>query len=153
MIFNNKKIIIIGDKDGVSAPAIEACLANSKVDVVLSVTTCFNCSLAGALDEELQLKVDDKLKFYGSENIIVILGGGEAENCSITAESLYSGDVSEIGSVKEYNNGLKVYHAMEKLIVERYNPKVYEEKMRVLEYVLDLDRIKTEMEKIRDRFV
>lgn len=40
-IFENKKIIIIGDRDGIPGPAMEACLGNVSCEVVFSATECF----------------------------------------------------------------------------------------------------------------
>lgn len=145
MIFNNKKVIVIGDKDGASAPAIEACIKNTEAQVVLSVTACYNCSLGGALDEDLEHQIEDKISRYGSEKLVVILGGSEAEACGITAEAIYSLAVGE--------KGIRVYHALEKLLIEEYDTEVYREKIGVLEYVLELDSLSKEMEEIRSKFV
>jgi len=40
-LFNGKKFIVIGDRDGVPGPAIEECLKNGGYDVVFSSTECF----------------------------------------------------------------------------------------------------------------
>ena len=40
-IFNGKKIIIIGDRDGIPGPAMEACLEGTGAEVVFSATECF----------------------------------------------------------------------------------------------------------------
>lgn len=40
-MFEGKKIIIIGDRDGVPGPAIEECVKSAKADVVFSTTECF----------------------------------------------------------------------------------------------------------------
>lgn len=39
--FDNKKIIIIGDRDGIPGPAIEECLKGKDLEVVYSSTECF----------------------------------------------------------------------------------------------------------------
>jgi len=36
-----KKLILLGERDGVAGPAMEVCLKNSGADVVFSVTECF----------------------------------------------------------------------------------------------------------------
>ena len=41
MSFDNKKVIIIGDRDGIPGQAIEACLENTSAEVVFSSTECF----------------------------------------------------------------------------------------------------------------
>jgi glycine reductase len=40
-MLKNKKLIIIGDKDGVTASAIEQCLKDSEAEIVFSADECF----------------------------------------------------------------------------------------------------------------
>ena len=40
-LLNGKKVIIIGDRDGVPGPAIEASAKTAGADVVYSATECF----------------------------------------------------------------------------------------------------------------
>ena len=40
-IITGKKIIIIGDRDGIPGPAIEECLKTAGADVVFASTECF----------------------------------------------------------------------------------------------------------------
>ncbi len=40
-ILKDKKVIIIGDRDGVPGPAIEECVKSAGGDVVFSSTECF----------------------------------------------------------------------------------------------------------------
>lgn len=40
-IIDNKKVIIIGDRDGVPGPAIEECLKGTSAEVIFSSTECF----------------------------------------------------------------------------------------------------------------
>lgn len=40
-ILNGKKVIIIGDRDGVPGPAIAACATTAGAEVVFSSTECF----------------------------------------------------------------------------------------------------------------
>jgi len=39
--FANKKVIVIGDRDGVPGPAIEECLKAVGAEVIFSSTECF----------------------------------------------------------------------------------------------------------------
>lgn len=41
MQLKGKQAIVIGERDGVQAPAIEACLATAGARVVYSITECF----------------------------------------------------------------------------------------------------------------
>jgi glycine reductase len=40
-MLNGKKIIVLGDRDGIPGGAIEACLAGKDAQVVFSTTACF----------------------------------------------------------------------------------------------------------------
>ena len=40
-ILNGKKVIIIGDRDGIPGPAIAACAESTGAEVVFSSTECF----------------------------------------------------------------------------------------------------------------
>ncbi len=40
-LFEGKKVLIIGDRDGIPGPAIEECLKPTGAEVVFSATECF----------------------------------------------------------------------------------------------------------------
>ncbi len=40
-ILKDKKVIVIGDRDGIPGPAIEECMKAAGADVVFSSTECF----------------------------------------------------------------------------------------------------------------
>lgn len=40
-LYDGKKVIIIGDRDGIPGPAIEECLKETEAEVVFSATECF----------------------------------------------------------------------------------------------------------------
>jgi len=40
-LFNGKKVIVIGDRDGVPGPAIDECLKSAGAEIVFSSTECF----------------------------------------------------------------------------------------------------------------
>lgn len=39
--YDGKKVIVIGDRDGIPAPAITECLKNTTAEVVFASTECF----------------------------------------------------------------------------------------------------------------
>ena len=41
VILKDKKVIIIGDRDGIPGPAIEECVKTAGAEVVYSSTECF----------------------------------------------------------------------------------------------------------------
>lgn len=40
-MFDGKKVIIIGDRDGIPGPAVEECLKSTGAEIVFSATECF----------------------------------------------------------------------------------------------------------------
>lgn len=40
-LLQGKKVIIIGDRDGIPGPAIEECVKTAGADVIFSATECF----------------------------------------------------------------------------------------------------------------
>ncbi len=40
-LLEGKKLIIIGDRDGIPGPAIEKCIEGTEAEVVFSSTECF----------------------------------------------------------------------------------------------------------------
>lgn len=41
LLDENKKVIIVGDRDGIPGPAIEECVKTTPAEVVFSATECF----------------------------------------------------------------------------------------------------------------
>ena len=40
-MFDKKKVIVLGERDGIAAPALTACIRGAGGDVVLAITECF----------------------------------------------------------------------------------------------------------------
>ena len=151
-MLRGKKVIIIGDKDGISAPAIEACVKSAGADVVYSVTKCFQCSAAGAMDAEVQQIVKDLTHKYGAENMTVVIGGAEAETSAISVETMLLGDPTGIGPLAGIALGLAVYHVVEPEIKDQCDESVYDEQCGMMEMVLEVDEIIAEVKSVRERF-
>lgn len=41
MLLKSKKVIIIGERDGVQGPAIEACMRSAGAEPIITQTQCF----------------------------------------------------------------------------------------------------------------
>jgi len=151
-VFDAKKVIIIGDKDGIPGPSIEACIKSTGADIVFATTKCFSCSLAGAMDMELQQTVKDLTEKYGAQNMIVVIGGSEGELSGITAETIAGGDPTFTGPLAGIALGLAVYHIVEPEIKDACEKSVYEEQCGVMEIVLDVHEIISEVKSARGKF-
>lgn len=152
-IFNeNSKVIIIGDRDGIPGPAIEECVKTTPAEIVFSATECFVWTAAGAMDLENQRRVKELTEKYGAENMVVIIGGSEAESAGLAAETVTAGDPTFAGPLAGVSLGLKVYHAVEPEFKESVDADVYDEQIGMMEMVLDVDSIIAEVKAMRDQY-
>ena len=147
-----KIIIIIGDRDGVPGPAIEECVKTAGAEVVYSSTECFVWTAAGAMDLENQKRVLNLTEEHGAENIVVVLGAAEGEAAGLAAETVTAGDPTFAGPLTGVQLGLSVFHVCEPQIKDEVDAGVYDEQVGMMEMVMDVDDIISEMSSIRDEF-
>ena len=103
------------------------------------------------MDLENQKRVKDLAEEYGPENIIVVLGASEAEAAGLSAETVSAGDPTFAGPLAGVSLGLRVYHVCEPEVKAEFDPDVYDEQISMMEMVLDVDDICSEMNAIRDQ--
>ncbi len=101
------------------------------------------------MDLENQKRVKEATDKYGAENVIVIIGGAEAESAGLAAETVTAGDPTYAGPLAGVPLGLKVYHAVEPEFKEAVDEDVYEEQIAMMEMVLDVDEIIEEVGSMR----
>ena len=101
------------------------------------------------MDLENQKRVKDLAEKYGAENIVVLIGGGEAESAGLAAETVTAGDPTFAGPLAGVPLGLKVYHAVEQEFKESVDADVYDEQIGMMEMVLDVDEIVEEVASMR----
>jgi len=104
------------------------------------------------MDLENQKRVKDLTEKYGAENMLVVIGGAEAESAGLAAETVTAGDPTFAGPLAGVPLGLKVYHAVEPEFKESVNADVYDEQIGMMEMVLDVDAIIEEVKSMRDEF-
>ena len=104
------------------------------------------------MDLENQKRVKDLAETHGGENVVVILGAAEGEASGIAAETVTAGDPTFSGPLTGVSLGLKVYHICEDEIKSLVDPAVYDEQVGMMEMVLNLDEIASEMKFIRDQY-
>ena len=105
------------------------------------------------MDLENQKRVKALAEEYGKENIVVILGGADAEASGLIAETVIAGDPAFAGALTGVQLGLPAYHILEPEIKAEIDPKVYEENIAMMEMVLDVDEIVNEVSYIRKQFL
>jgi hypothetical protein len=102
------------------------------------------------MDLENQRRVKELTEKYGAENMIVLIGGAEAESAGLAAETVTAGDPTFAGPLAGVPLGLKVYHPVEPEFKESVDPDVYDEQIGMMEMVLDVDSIIEEVKAMRD---
>lgn len=95
------------------------------------------------MDLENQARIKDLAEKYGNEDLIVVLGGAEAEAAGLAAETVSAGDPTFAGPLAGVPLGLKAYHMFE--LKDEVDPQVYEDQISMMEMVLDVDAIKSEV--------
>jgi len=151
-LLKGKKVIIIGDRDGIPGPAIEECVKSAGAEVVFSSTECFVWTAAGAMDLENQKRVKEFAEKFGAENLVVVLGASEGEASGLAAETVTNGDPTFAGPLTGVQLGLSVFHVCEPEIKDEVDEAIYDEQVGMMEMVLDVDDIISEMAPIREEF-
>lgn len=104
------------------------------------------------MDLEIQQRVKDLTEKHGAENVVVVIGGAEAEASGLSAETVAAGDPTYAGPLAGIALGLAVYHVVEPEIKEECDATVYDEQCGMMEMVLDIDAIIGEVKNVRDQF-
>ena len=100
------------------------------------------------MDLENQARIKELAEKYGKDEIVVVLGGAEAEASGLAAETVVSGDPTFAGPLAGVSLGLPVYHIFE--LKDQVDAGVYEEQIAMMEMVLDADAINAEVANYRN---
>ena len=103
------------------------------------------------MDLENQKRVKEFAEEYGAENLVVVLGAAEGEAAGLAAETVTLGDPTFAGPLTGVQLGLTVYHVCEPEMKEEFDEAVYDEQVSMMEMVLDVDDIISEMQANRDQ--
>ena len=104
------------------------------------------------MDLENQKRVKEFVEQYGAENIVVLLGAAEGEGAGLAAETVTNGDPTYAGPLTGVSLGLRVYHVCEPEVKAEFDEAVYDEQVGMMEMVLDVDDIVSEMTSIREQY-
>lgn len=99
------------------------------------------------MDLENQARIKELAEKYGNEDLIVVLGGAEAEASGLAAETVSQGNPTFAGPLAGVSLGLKPYHIFE--LKDQVDESVYEDQVSMMEMVLDMDAIIEEVKKYR----
>jgi len=99
------------------------------------------------MDLENQARVKALAEQHGKDDLIVVLGGAEAEASGLAAETVSVGDPTFAGPLSGVSLGLKAYHIFE--LKDEVDSAVYEEQVGMMEMVLEVDAINEEVKNYR----
>lgn len=102
------------------------------------------------MDLENQKRVLELSEKYGKENVVIVLGASEAETAGLAAETVTAGDPTYAGPLAGVSLGLAVYHIFE--LKDEVNADVFDEQCGMMEMVLDVDAIGSEVKSIREQY-
>ena len=104
------------------------------------------------MDLENQKRVKEIAEENGPENVVVVLGAAEGEAAGLAAETVTAGDPTYAGPLAGVQLGLGVYHICENEIKDEVDADVYDEQVSMMEMVLDVDSIVSEMQSVREQY-
>jgi len=102
------------------------------------------------MDLENQRRVKELAEKSGASELVVVLGGAEAEASGLAAETVTAGDPAFAGSLAGVQLGLRVYHIFE--LKDYVDLQVYDEQVGLMEMVLDVDAIVAEVSNMRNMY-
>lgn len=104
------------------------------------------------MDLENQQRIKDLAEKEGAENLVVILGGAEAEASGLACETVTNGDPTFAGPLAGVQLGLACYHVVEEKIKNEIDEEVYEDQISMMEMVIDVEAITEEVKTYRDKY-
>ena len=104
------------------------------------------------MDLENQARIKELTEKHGAANLVVILGGAEAEASGLACETVTNGDPTFAGPLAGVQLGLACYHIVEPEIKSEIDEDVYDEQVSMMEMVLDVDEIIAETKKYREMY-
>ena len=104
------------------------------------------------MDLENQKRIKGFTEEFGPENLVVVLGGAEAEASGLACETVTNSDPTFAGPLAGVQLGLSCYHVVEPEIKDNVDADVYDEQISMMEMVLDVDAIVAEVKEYREQF-
>ena len=103
------------------------------------------------MDLENQKRVKEFAEEYGAENAKQFADKAGLKLLRVSVETVTLGDPTFAGPLTGVQLGLTVYHVCEPEMKAEFDEAVYDEQVGMMEMVLDVDDIVSEMQAIRDQ--
>lgn len=104
------------------------------------------------MDLGIQARIKELTEKHGAENMVIVLGGAEAEASGLACETVTNGDPTYAGPLAGVQLGLLCYHILEPEVKNAVDPAVYDEQVSMMEMVLDVDAIVSEVSTYRNQY-
>ena len=101
------------------------------------------------MDPDNQALIKRIVEELGTDDIVVMLGAGDAEAVEVAAETVRDGDPAWVGPLAGVQLGLPVLHVFEDEVKEQADDGVYEAQIGFFEMTLDVDGVKDAMKRAR----
>jgi glycine/sarcosine/betaine reductase complex component A len=101
------------------------------------------------MDPENQALIKRIVEEHGADDIVVMLGAGDAEAVEVAAETVRDGDPAWVGPLAGVQLGLPVLHVFEDEVKTQVDPAVYEEQIGFFEMTLDVEGVTGAMRRAR----
>ena len=101
------------------------------------------------MDPENQALIKRIVEEVGADDIVVMLGAGDAEAVEVAAETVRDGDPAWVGPLAGVQLGLPVLHVFEDEVKDQADRSVYEEQIGFFEMTLDVEEVKQAMRRAR----
>jgi len=148
-VLKGKKIIVVGDRDGVHGEEIVSALKKLGYDVSYSATECFVCTAAGSMDFPTQQRIAELARGKDPSDFAVILGVCDEEGATVHARTVTTGDPSRTGALSRVQLRLPVYHIFEQEIKGQIDRGVYSQTIGLVESSLDEGEVKKTIDVVR----
>lgn len=113
MSFNERKVIALGEWNGVPGEAIAAAAETTGAEVVYTQTTTYVCASAGAMDLHVQKAIRQLASQHERVHLLVILGLTDVVGVETYARTVRTGDPSYAGSLTNVALNLDVIHVLD----------------------------------------
>lgn len=88
---------------------------------------------------------------YGSENLAVVLGNGEANGVEVFAETVIEGDPSYAGPLAGVALKIPVYHVLEDEVMAVVPEAIRQEKLQLPSLVIDVEPMRQVLQAAREK--
>ena len=88
---------------------------------------------------------------YGSENLAVVLGNGEAGGVEVFAETVTEGDPTYAGPLAGVSLRIPVYHVLEQEVMAVVPEELRHEKLQFSSLVIDVEPMRQVLQAAREK--